>query len=79
MKKTNNILENIEVALDTIRPYLESDGGNVRLVEITQDKIVKIQFLGACEQCSVNFMTLENGIETAIKELVPDIKKVVRV
>ena len=79
MSKNQNTLKFIEQALDNVRPYLKSDGGDVQFVELTKDMIVKIQFKGACEHCTVNFMTLENGIEREIKQLIPDIKKVISI
>ncbi len=79
MLKNQNILKHIEQALDNVRPYLKSDGGDVEFIELTKDMIVKIQFKGACEHCKINFMTLENGIEREIKQLVPDIKRVVSI
>ena len=79
MSKNQNTLKFIEQALDNVRPYLKSDGGDVKFVELTKDMTVKIQFKGACEHCTVNFMTLENGIEREIKQLVPDIKKVISI
>jgi len=79
MLKKQATLNYIEQALDNVRPYLRSDGGDVRFIELTKDMIVKIQFMGACEHCTVNFMTLEHGIEREIKQLVPDIKEVVSI
>ena len=63
MRKNKDTLDYIEKALDNIRPYLRSDGGDVRFIELTKDMTVKIQFTGACKHCTVNFMTLEHGIE----------------
>ena len=79
MNKTQDILSNIEQALDNIRPYLRSDGGDVKFIELTKDMNVKIQYTGACKHCTVNFMTLEHGIEREIKQLVPDIKEVISI
>ena len=79
MSKNQNTLKFIEQALNNVRPYLKSDGGDVKFVELTKDMTVKIQFKGACEHCTVNFMTLENGIEREIKQLVPDVKKVISI
>ena len=72
------IINNIEKALDEIRPFLQSDGGNIELVEFKND-IVKVRLLGYCIDCSVNQMTLKNGVEMTIKKHVPSIKKVVNV
>lgn len=67
------LLQKVEKALDTIRPYLEADGGNVSIDEITSDNIVKIKLLGACGSCPMSVMTLKAGIEEAIKRAVPEI------
>ena len=72
------IINNIEKALDEIRPFLQSDGGNIELVDFDAD-IVKVRLLGNCVDCSVNQMTLKNGVEMTIKKYVPSIKKVVSV
>lgn len=66
----------IEEALDQIRPYLESDGGNVSLIEITDDLNVKLELLGACKTCNMSAMTMKAGIEEVIRRAVPEIKSV---
>jgi Fe-S cluster biogenesis protein NfuA len=66
----------VEEALDTIRPYLEADGGNVSVEEITADNIVKLKLLGSCGSCPMSIMTLKAGIEQAIQKAVPEIKGV---
>ena len=68
-----SLLEQVDKALDSIRPYLEADGGNVEVVEITDDKIVKVKLLGACDGCSMSSMTMKGGIEEAIIKSVPEI------
>lgn len=73
---TEEIRLNVEKALDEIRPFLESDGGNISLVEITDGKHVKVRLEGACVGCSVNQMTLKAGVETTIKKYVPQIETV---
>lgn len=70
------LLEKVENALDTIRPYLEADGGNVSVEEITPDNIVRLKLLGACGSCPMSIMTLKAGIEQAIKRAVPEIESV---
>ncbi len=67
------LLQRVETALDTIRPYLEADGGNVSIEEITPDYIVKLKLLGSCGSCPMSIMTLKAGIEEAIKKAVPEI------
>ena len=64
----------VEKALDSIRPYLEADGGNVKIVSITEDNIVNLAFLGACESCPMSAMTFKAGIEDAIRKEVPEVK-----
>ncbi|MEJ6980971.1 NifU family protein [Pedobacter sp. P351] len=71
-----DLLQKVESALDTIRPYLEADGGNVSVEEITSDNIVKLKLLGACGSCPMSIMTLKAGIEQAIKKAVPEIEGV---
>lgn len=66
----------VEEALNQIRPYLETDGGNVSLVEVTDDLVVKLKLLGACKTCSMSMMTLKAGIEETIKRAIPEIKSV---
>ncbi|EHQ27266.1 NifU family protein [Mucilaginibacter paludis] len=67
------ILDQVEAALDTIRPYLETDGGNVSVEEITADNVVKLKLLGSCGSCPMSIMTLKAGIEQAIKKAVPEV------
>ncbi|MFC5623120.1 MULTISPECIES: NifU family protein [Algoriphagus] len=68
--------EQIEFALDTIRPYLEADGGNVRIVELTDDMVLKLELLGSCGSCPMSTMTLKAGVEEAIKRAIPEIIRV---
>ena len=69
--------ENIEKALSKIRPYLQDDGGDIVLEEVTANMVVKVRLTGACETCDVSMMTLKNGVEATIKKEVPEVKKVV--
>ncbi len=68
--------EKIEFALDTIRPYLEADGGNVRIVELTDELVLKIEMTGNCGSCPMSTMTLKAGVEEAIKRAIPEIIRV---
>ncbi|MBP1839287.1 NifU family protein [Formosa algae] len=70
---------NVEKALDEIRPFLESDGGNISLISIEDDKLVRVQLQGACVGCSVNQMTLKSGVEMTIKKYAPHIEQVINV
>ena len=72
------IQDNVEKALEEIRPFLMSDGGDISLVNI-KNNIVRVQLEGACTSCSVNQMTLTNGVEATIKRYVPQIEKVIEV
>ena len=72
------LLENIEKALAEIRPYLLTDGGDISLVSFEED-VVEVKFHGACTGCSVNQMTLKNGVEATIKKYAPQVQKVVEV
>ncbi len=69
----------VESALDTMRPYLNNDGGNVEVMEITDDMVVRLKLVGACATCPQSFMTMKAGIEEAVKRSVPEIKSVVAV
>ena len=68
----------VQEALNEIRPFLESDGGNIELVSII-DYVVKVKLLGNCVSCSVNQMTLKNGVEMTVKKHAPEIQKVVSI
>lgn len=74
-----NLTEQVEQALETIRPYLIADGGNVAIEEITPEKVVKLRLLGNCGSCKMSFMTMKAGIEQAILKAVPEITGVVAV
>ncbi len=77
--ETNSLYSRINTALEGIRPYLIADGGNVKILEITADNVVKIEFEGACMSCNMSVMTFRGGIEDAILRAVPEIKKVIAV
>ena len=71
-----SIYNRVEAALDAIRPYLEADGGNLRIVEITEGLVVNVELLGSCESCPMSSMTMKAGIEQAIINAVPEVKAV---
>jgi Fe-S cluster biogenesis protein NfuA len=71
-----DLINRVETALDTIRPYLEADGGNVSVIEITPENVVRLKMLGACGSCPMSIMTLKAGIEQAIMKAVPEIEAV---
>jgi Fe-S cluster biogenesis protein NfuA len=68
-----SLLERVEKALDNIRPYLETDGGNVKVLEITPQNVVRLELLGSCSSCPMSVMTFKAGIEEAIRKAVPEI------
>ncbi|MES2573972.1 MAG: NifU family protein [Bacteroidota bacterium] len=76
---TEEINENILKALEEIRPFLNSDGGDIQLVSVEDGKHVKVRLEGACNSCSVSHMTLKAGVETTIKKYVPQIETVTNV
>ena len=73
------MVEQVQAALDGIRPYLQADGGDVSLVSVDDDGTVKVKLQGACGGCPMSQMTLTMGIEKALKEQVPGVKEVVAV
>lgn len=70
------LIERVEKALNNIRPYLEADGGDVKILEINDDYVVRLELLGACGNCPMSTMTLKAGVEEAIKKAVPEITAV---
>jgi Fe-S cluster biogenesis protein NfuA len=74
----NELKNNVERALDEIRPYLLTDGGDIVLVGIENNEVM-VQFQGACIGCNVNQMTLKNGVEATIKKYAPQIKRIIEV
>jgi Fe-S cluster biogenesis protein NfuA len=68
--------EKVEQVLEKVRPSLQADGGNVELVDVTDEGIVKVKLTGACRGCPMSQMTLKMGIEKALKQAIPEIKEV---
>ncbi|NLZ44566.1 MAG: NifU family protein [Clostridia bacterium] len=68
--------EQVEQALEKIRPALRADGGDVELVDVTEDGVVKVRLKGACHGCPMAMLTLKNGIERRLRQEIPDIKSV---
>jgi Fe-S cluster biogenesis protein NfuA len=62
--------------MEQLRPFLHADGGDMELVEITDDAIVRVRLMGACSDCSMSFMTLKAGLEDALKLVAPEVKAV---
>ncbi len=73
------MLEEVKKVLDMIRPALQADGGDVELVEVTDDGVVKVKLVGACGHCPMSTMTLKNGIEKTLKQKIPGVKEVIGV
>jgi Fe-S cluster biogenesis protein NfuA len=72
-------IEKINIALEQIRPFLNDDGGDIELFELTDDMVVKVKFLGACKSCNMSPSTLKGGVEEAIKKVIPEIKAVIAI
>ncbi len=70
------LITKIERALDGMRPYLAADGGNVKVLEVTDDKVVRLELMGSCGSCPMSAMTFKGGLEDAILRAVPEITKV---
>lgn len=76
---TDELTLNVEKALEEIRPFLNSDGGDITLISIEDQKHVKVRLEGACTSCSVSQMTMRAGVETTIKKYAPQIETVVNI
>jgi Fe-S cluster biogenesis protein NfuA len=76
MSDKNSIRERVLKALEKVRPYLQSDGGDISLVEITDDNTVKVKLQGACHGCPYSLQTLKAGVEQVLLKEVPEISKV---
>jgi Fe-S cluster biogenesis protein NfuA len=72
--KKDDLTQRIEASLDNIRPYLEADGGNVRILEITRENVLRLEFMGNCGSCAMSTMTFKAGVEDAIRRAVPELK-----
>ncbi len=72
-EKKEALIEQIEAALNTVRPYLAVDGGNIEVIDVTEEMVVQVKWLGNCESCSMSAMTMRAGIEAAIIGKVPEI------
>ena len=74
---SEELKNNVQKALDEIRPFLQNDGGDITLLSIENEKTVRVQLQGACVDCTVNQMTLKSGVEMTIKKYAPQIEKVI--
>jgi Fe-S cluster biogenesis protein NfuA len=68
--------EKVEKALESVRPHLQADGGNIELIDVAEDGIVKVKLTGACGSCPMSALTLQYGVTNAIEEAVPEVKEV---
>lgn len=71
-QKVNNVI-------DQVRPYLQADGGDIEIMDVTDDYIVKVKLIGACGSCAFSTMTLKNGVEATLQKVIPEIKEVIAV
>ena len=76
MENKESIMRKLRNIIEQVRPYLQQDGGDVNLVDLTDDGVVLVELTGACGSCPYSTMTLKNGIESVIKKAIPDIKEV---
>jgi Fe-S cluster biogenesis protein NfuA len=74
--RKEDLTQRIEESLNNIRPYLEADGGNVRILELTKENVLKLEFVGNCGNCAMSHMTFKAGVEDAIKRAVPEVKSI---
>lgn len=77
MAELSGIRERVVKALDRVRPYLQSDGGDIDLIDVTDDMTVKVKLKGACQGCPFSMQTLKAGVEQAIMKEVPEIRRVI--
>lgn len=73
------LIDKINTTIDSLRPYLQADGGDITVEDVTDERVVKVKFVGACISCPFSFHTLKAGIEQAIMKEIPDIKEVVSI
>lgn len=79
MENKESIMRKLQNIIEQVRPYLQQDGGDVNLVDLTDDGVVLVELTGACGSCPYSTMTLKNGIESVIKKAIPEIKEVSQV
>jgi len=72
--RKDDLTQRVETSLDNIRPYLEADGGNVRILEITRENVLRLEFVGNCGSCAMSTMTFKAGVEDAVRRAVPELK-----
>ncbi len=79
MHTKEELIELVNNSIEQLRPFLNDDGGDMELIDITQEGIVRVRLLGACSSCSMSVMTLKAGLEDAILKVAPEIKGVISV
>jgi Fe-S cluster biogenesis protein NfuA len=79
MHTHEELIDIVKVSIDQLRPFLHDDGGDMELIDITEEGIVRVKLLGACSSCSMSVMTLKAGLEEALLKLTPQIKGVISV
>ncbi|MFN4123054.1 MAG: NifU family protein [Flavobacteriales bacterium] len=78
-QEKDHLIEKVRLAIDSIRPYLEADGGDISILNITDDMKLEVALHGACQTCNMSQMTLKAGVAEAVKHAVPEIKDVIAV
>ena len=73
---TPTLIQRVEQSLDSIRPYLQADGGDIKVIGVTENMVLQLKLLGNCEDCPMSFMTMKAGVEQAVKNAVPEILRV---
>lgn len=76
---TDSLRDKIEIALNSMRPFLQADGGDVELVDVTEEMEVRVRLIGNCSSCDISHITMKAGIENGIKSALPEITKVIAV
>jgi len=74
-----SLKERVEEVLDQVRPTLQADGGDIELLDVSEDGIVKVQLTGACGSCPFSTMTLKHGVEARLKDMIPEVKEVLSI
>ena len=75
----NQLIQEVDTALEEIRPFLKVDGGDIEVVDITDDMVVQVKWIGNCEMCNMSAMTMRAGIEEAVKGKIPGIKAIIAI
>jgi Fe-S cluster biogenesis protein NfuA len=79
VEEHKQLIDKVQISLESIRPFLQRDGGDVELIDVSQDFEVSIKLVGTCASCNMSGMTMKNGIEESVKRAVPEIKSIVEV